>query len=529
MSHNEIPTLGFSGPLPPLKFNMVQYCLEAHALSQPDKPALVVLRQGHQTSDEEIWTYAELQRAVLNVAGGLKAAGLSPGDRLLIHLENTSAYAILFFGAIAGGFIPLPTSEHLTETEVGFLAQDATPALIATGATKSNTQLGSIITPHDLARMIADGPMGAYHDTAADDPAYLIYTSGTTAKPKGVLHAHRAAWGRRPMYDGWYGITTDDRMLHAGAFNWTYTLGTGLIDPWANCATAYVVTGKREGASWPELIRKSRATLFAAVPGVFRQILKYGELKTHGATKPFPELKHGLMAGEAPPANLFSDWKRQTGCGLYEALGMSEISTYISTSPSIKPKPGTIGKVQKGRCVSILPEDDDESPTPLPAHEPGLLAVHRTDPGLMLGYWNRPDEDRQVTRGDWFIGGDRASIDQDGYVTHLGRANDVMKALGYRVAPQEVEAVLLTHDDVIETACAEISVRSDVRVIVAFIVLRAQANCTSETLAAYAGKHLASYKTPRAYVFIDKLPRTPNGKVKRNALAKVYETQAHEN
>jgi acyl-coenzyme A synthetase/AMP-(fatty) acid ligase len=121
-----------------------------------------------------------------------------------------------------------------------------------------------------------------YADTAADEPAFLIYTSGTVGRPKGVLHGHRTAWGRRPMYQGWYGITERDVILHAGAFNWTYTLGVGLIDPWANGATAVLYNGPSDPAVWPELIARFSVTIFATVPSLYRRILKYGAFHREG-------------------------------------------------------------------------------------------------------------------------------------------------------------------------------------------------------------------------------------------------------
>ncbi len=167
--------------------------------------------------------------------------------------------------------------------------------------------------------------------------------------------------------------------------------------------------------------------------------------------------------------------------------------------------------------MAILPEDGGE--TPLPPGEIGLLALHRSDPGLMLGYWQRPDEEAEVMRGDWFVGGDLASMDADGYVTHHGRANDIMKALGYRVAPQEVEAVLARFPEVAEVACAERTVRDGVSVIAAYIVARdASQPPAANALMAFAAEHLAPYKCPREVVFVSSLPRTANGKVLRRAL-----------
>jgi acyl-coenzyme A synthetase/AMP-(fatty) acid ligase len=136
----------------------------------------------------------------------------------------------------------------------------------------------------------------------------------------------------------------------------------------------------------------------------------------------------------------------------------------------------------------------------------------------MLGYWRRPEEEAQVTRGDWFIGGDIGAMDADGYVSHRGRANDLMKALGYRVSPLEVEAALAEHPDVAEVACAEVAVRADVSVIGAFIVPRPGARPTAEEIERFAAERLAPYKRPRAVVFVEALPRTANGKLMRSQL-----------
>jgi len=507
----------YRGEPPPPRFNMAAYAVGRAAKSFPDKPALIVIADPLQPP-AEVWTFAEIESAVLRIAAGLKAKGLEPGARILIRLENTSTYALLFFGAIAAGYVPLPTSSQLTEREAAFLLQDSGAAAIALadGLPVSDIPAGVLVLDGEEVRALADHPIpGTYADSSADDPAYLIYTSGTTSKPKGVLHAHRAAWGRRPMYQGWYGITSADRVLHAGAFNWTYTLGTGLTDPWANGATAIVYTGPKDPAVWPRLIRSAEATIFAAVPTLYRQILRYTDV----APGSLGALRHGLIAGETPPPGLFENWTARTGLELYEALGMSELSTYISSSPSVPRKPGAVGKPQPGRSVVILPAEGGTEP--LPAGEQGLLAVHRTDPGLMLGYWNRPDEEAEVLRGDWFIGGDLARMDGAGYVTHCGRANDVMKALGYRVAPQEVEAVLAEHPSIAEVACAEVQVRADVSVIGAFVVLR-EAACRGDSIAReiqqFAAERLAPYKCPREIIFLDALPRTANGKLRRGEL-----------
>jgi len=509
---------GYVGQRPPARFNMARYCLEAAARATPDKVALIVASDARAPVEQaERWTYAQLDEAVRRVAAGLRALGLEPGARLMIRMGNTSDYALLFFGAIAAGAVPLPSSAQLTEEEAEFLLADAGVRMLAMAdelaiAPPPGVQ---VLSPAAIAALRAHHEPLDYAETAAEDPAFLIYTSGTTGRPKGVLHAQRSAWGRRPMYQGWYDIRPDDVILHAGAFNWTYTLGVGLTDPWANGATAVLYNGPRDVTVWPLLLEKFRATLFAAVPGLYRQVLKYNDLRAFDLS----HLRHGLTAGEALNTALLEQWRNTTGKELYEALGMSECSTYISSAPGQPIRPGSPGKVQSGRCVAVLPVDGGEEP--LPPGATGLLAVHRSDPGLMLGYWNRPEEEALVYRGDWFLGGDLAHFDADGYLHYHGRNDDVMNAMGYRVSPLEVEHCLSQHPAVAEVAVTELAVRDGVTVIAAFVVPRdpdEPEGMDAAPLLAYAHEHLAAYKCPREIIFIDSLPRTANGKVRRRDL-----------
>ncbi len=443
---------------------------------------------------------------------------LKTGNRILIRLRNRTAYAIAFFGAIAGGFIPVLASPDLTERELSFMLDDAEASAIILDDSLPHGPFpsGLVIIPENaFAAAIETGPLAQYADTSAKDPAFLIYTSGTTANPKGVLHAHRSAWGRRPMYQGWYGIAPSDRLMHAGSFNWTYTMGTGLTDPWANGATAIVYTGEKDPALWPRLMQAFDVTIFAAVPGVYRQILKYGDLTPAGLAN----LRHGLTAGEALPNAVADEWQDRTGTPLYEALGQSEISTYLSSAPGVPRKPGTVGRPQPGRCVAIL--DDIRGEVPLPAGSEGLIAVHRSDPGLMLGYWRRPQEEAEIYRGEWFIGGDAGVMDEEGYVTHLGRHNELMNAGGFRVSPAEVEQELAKHPAVAEAAVAEVAVRDGVSIIAAFVVPHDKTpSGIAADLASFAATTLAAYKRPKEYVIVQSLPRTPNGKLKRADLGR---------
>ena len=505
---------GFTGELPPDNFNLARYCLAHSAARTPDKTALILVADPHDKATRHV-TYGEIDDQVRRIAGGLVSLGMPRGERIFLRMGNTLDYALMFFGANAAGLVPIPASSMLSDNEVGFLMQDSGATLLASDGTLSVPTLPHdvrVLNGSDIEELKQSAPID-YADTAKDDPAYLIYTSGTSGKPKGVLHAQRAIWGRKPMYDGWYGLTADDIMLHTGAFNWTYTLGTGLSDPWAVGATTVLYTGPKDIEIWPQLIAQHGATIMASVPTLYRQLLKYCDLSP-GSLAP---LRHVLCAGEVLSSALHHNWVGQTGLNIYEALGMSEISTYISSAPGMTVRPGSPGKPQPGRCVAILPLDRDDN-TPLPPGETGLIAVHRTDPGLMLRYWNRAHSDAEVLRGDWFIGGDLASMDDEGYIHFEGRNDDLMNAFGYRVSPQEVENALASHEGIAEVGVTEIDVGNDVSIIAAFVVGQEGAHPDEQAIIEHVSARLADYKRPRAIHFVDHLPRTANGKVIRKQL-----------
>ncbi|WP_353357324.1 acyl-CoA synthetase [Intrasporangium sp. DVR] len=515
------PSTGYTGEPAPSELNLAELTIGRAAAAAPGRDALVVVTDaGAPAEQAERWTFAELDGAVRRVGAGLLDCGLEPGDRMLIRMGNTSDYALLHFGAMAAGLVSVPTSPQLTAEEVAFLLADCGARAAATSdALAVDLPTGVLrVSPQDVARWRGEASPAAYGSTGADDPAFLVYTSGTTGRPKGVLHAHRSAWGRRPMHDAWLGLRESDVLLHAGAFNWTYTLGVGLTDPWANRATALIYNGPRDPGVWARLVEAHGASIFAAVPGVYRQLLRSGALEASDTTS----LRHGVTAGEALPPALLEEWRERTGLELYEALGMSEVSTFISSGPGTPVKPGSPGKPQPGRCVAVLPVDGGDEP--LPNGQTGLLAVHRTDPGLMLGYWRRSDEEAQVLRGQWFVGGDLVDIGTDGYVMFHGRADDVMNAMGYRVSPLEVEDCLARHPSVAEVGVTEVEVRPGVRIIAAFVVpvdADDPDHVDAAGLLAHAAEHLAAYKRPREVVYVDTLPRTGNGKLRRRDLRRL--------
>jgi acyl-coenzyme A synthetase/AMP-(fatty) acid ligase len=511
MPDTAAPALFDEGPFAPCPrpFNMAAHTF-APALADPDRIALEVLRGPGDVAAR--WTHGALREAVLRTAGGLAARGLGKGDRVLLRVGNEPAFPILFFAANALGAIPTPTSALLTPPEVDAILIDLAPRLVCVGegVAAPDAPGAEVLGPEALADLARAEPVD-FADTDPDDPAYVVYTSGSGGRPKGVLHAQRAAWARRMMWDGWYGLGHDDRMLHAGAFNWTYTLGAGLTDPWAAGAAALIYAGPRDRHVWPALVAAHGATLFAAAPGVYRQMLDAPDLAAG-----FAGLRHGLSAGEAMPAAVAAAWTGATGKPIYEALGMSEISTYVSFGPAAPPVPGHAGRPQRGRRVAVLDEADPAG-GPAARGADGLLAVSRRDPGLMLGYWRRPAETEAAFRGEWFVTGDRTRMAADGTIAYLGRADDLLNAGGFRVSPMEIEAALVACEGVAEAAAFEMDVPSGARVIAALYVA-AEGRDLDAALAAGCAARLAPYKRPRAFFRVAALPRGPNGKLLRRAL-----------
>ena len=497
---------------PPDPFNMAAHVL-THAQDMGGKTALSILGGDQDEHQDEHWSFAQLDRAVRGIAGGLLARGLTPGDHVLMRLGNNVDFPLAFLGSIAAGLVPVPTSSQLTTPEITKMAGVLSPALIIAGEgiALPDPLPAPTLSSADLHAMADHTPV-PFHMGDPNRAAYVIFTSGTSGVARAVTHAHRAIWARQMMHQGWYGITPEDRLMHAGAFNWTYTLGTGLMDPWSVGATALIPAPGTPAQALPGLIATHDATIFAAAPGVYRQMMR--------TTLPaFPALRHGLSAGEKLPAKTREAWSRATGTPIHEAYGMSECSTFVSGAPGHAAPAGTLGYPQPGRRVAVLGEDG-----PVAHDQPGTLAVSNRDPGLMLGYHGAATETAAKFRGEWFLTGDTVSMAPDGAITYLGRGDDMMNAGGFRVSPIEVEAAMTAHPGVHEAACAEVQVKADASVIACFYVPE-DAPVDQAILSAHAHASLAHYKCPRLFIPIDTLPRGANNKVLRRQLRAEFEAQ----
>jgi acetyl-CoA synthetase len=517
----------------PTYYNIGRDCTDKHAKreSHRNKDALY---WENEEGDTRKFTFAELTSVTNQIGNALLTLGFRKGDRLLIRLSNIPEFPLTFLGSIKIGAVPIPTSTMLTAEEVGYILDDSGAKGVVTspelyeaievnrGYHKEFKYLlivGDRIPSGcvDFSELIKQSHKNLdVEETKADDTAYICYTSGTTGFPKGVIHAQRALIGHDPAATYWQSLKPDDIVMHAGKLNWTYTLGTGCLDPWRRGCGTVIYGGEHNPKKFFELIAKYRVNVFMAIPTVYRQMIRVlDEIDID-----LSGLRHALSAGEHLSEELFLFWKSKLGLELYDGLGMSEFSYYLSNMPGMPIKPGSPGKPQPGHHSAIIDEDGKE----VGVGEIGVIATPKDDPGVMLGYWQRPEETERAFRGNWFVSGDFFYKDEDGYFWIVGREDDIITTFGYRVSPFEIERVLSEHPAISECAVTGIDVNEDKTITTAFVVLneRNESEKLKHELLDYTHSRLAKYKCPREIVFLESLPKTTNGKIKRKALRENY-------
>lgn len=515
----------------PKQFNIGAACTDNH-LHTPIAQTVAMVVEDDALGTSQM-TFAELASRTDQFAQLLRNSGVAAGDRVLIRLPNSLDYPIAFLGTMKRGAISVPTSTLLTAEEVAYLAKDSTATVLVTDKAAWPALQGHLsnlphlkqvflsgvgeIQPHaslqvsDLSQQLAAiSHCEGNHPTAADDPAYLVYTSGTTGYPKGVLHAHRALIGREPAAKYWFNFAEDqqDRIMHSGKFNWTYVLGTGLMDPLYLGKTVIVHEGKNDADLWTRLIAKHAATIFVGVPTIYRQIIQ----KSTAAKADVPSLRHCMSAGEHLSDEVLQQWRGRFGRDIFEAVGMSEFSYYLSQSVFRPIRPGSAGFPQPGHAIQLLNPDTLEA---VPLGEEGMICVPDSDPGLFLRYWNLDEETAKYKHDGWFFTGDYARYDDDGYIWFLGRKDDIIKSFGYRVSPYEIERVYKSHPAVADCAAVGEELEKDKLLVVTYVILQPDATVTADELLAFGKQHLAAYKTPKTVYLTKDFPRTKNGKILR--------------
>jgi acetyl-CoA synthetase len=468
---------------------------------------------------------------------------------VLIRLPNSIDYPTAFLGAMKAGCIAVPTSTLLTVDEVLYLIKDSgarvlvmdqaiwqqlAPRLACERAADAEFAQVSLVLLSGAGRQAECAGISALaltpalkaitvwsapHATRANDPAYLVYTSGTTGYPKGVLHAHRALIGREPAGEYWFNFDPNqvDRILHSGKFNWTYVLGSGLMDPLYRGKTVIVHEGRNDAGLWTRLIAKHRATIFIGVPTIYRQIVQ----KTAMRRQDVPSLRFCMSAGEHLSDDLLAQWRERFGMDIYEAVGMSEFSYYLSQSVHRPIRAGSAGFAQPGHNIKLL---NPETLKEVASGEEGMIAVPEDDPGLFLRYWNMPEETAKYRHHGYFFTGDYARIDADGYLWFLGRRDDIIKSFGYRVSPYEVERVLKSHPGVADCACIGETIEKDKLIVVAYVIAQHGADLKPDVLLEFGRQHLAAYKAPKRIYIAADFPRTRNGKILRREIGPTIAT-----
>jgi acyl-coenzyme A synthetase/AMP-(fatty) acid ligase len=516
----------------PTHFNIGVACSDRHLATTTGKSIAMIVEDDELGTDQI--TYAQLSRRTNQFAQLLRNQGTESGERVLIRLPNSLDYPTAFLGAMKLGAISVPTSTLLTVEEVIYLAKDSGAKVLVTDKAFWQ-QLKTEIHQCPQIQLVLLSGQGELEEaeqtlivmdlnasisqieswlppkeTLADDPAYLVYTSGTTGYPKGVLHAHRAMIGRTPASTYWFDFAADkqDRILHSGKFNWTYVLGSGLMDPLYLGKTVIVHEGKNDANLWTRLIAKHEATIFIGVPTIYRQLLQ----KTEAGKSDVPSLRHCMSAGEHLSDEVLTQWKERFGIDIYEAVGMSEFSYYLCETKSRPIRPGSAGFPQPGHDIKLLNPDTLKE---VKVGEEGMICVPDSDPGLFIEYWNLPEETTKLRHDGWFFTGDYARYDKDGYLWFLGRKDDIIKSFGYRVSPYEIERVFKSHPAVSDCAAIGEEIAKDKLLVVAYVILHEGEAITADELQNFGKQHLAAYKAPKVVYIARDFPRTKNGKILR--------------
>jgi len=526
------------------EFLNIGYSCTSKHLGTDRENSIAMIIEDSDLGTSEI-NYKDLSTQSDQFGNFLNSIGLEVRDRTLICLKNSLAYPIAFFGSIKVGIIAVPTSTLLSGSEVKYLANDSQAKAIVLSASGYKDLLPYVENLDNLKHIIVAGidsvdelvkpdSLNVYslneilktadktpnhYKSKSGEPAYLVYTSGTTGFPKGVLHSHRSLVGREPASEYWVSLKENERIMHSGKFNWTYVLGSALMDPLYHGHTVVAYEGRNDPGLWIDLIQRHKCTIFIGVPTIYRQIIQ----KTESTIADVPSLRHCMSAGEHLSSEMVIAWQERFQQNIYEAIGMSEFSYYISHSLHRPIRPGSAGFVQPGHDVRILNPDTLEE---VGAEEEGMICIGMDDPGLFLEYWQLEEETREAKRNGYFFTGDYAKRDEDGYIWFLGRKDDIINTFGYRVSPHEIERVLKTHALVADCVAFGLDVGAGKTIVAIAILAHDEISAEQETeILAYGQDNLARYKCPKQIYVVDEYPKTKNGKVLRKELVKNIQAQ----
>ena len=481
------------------------------------------------------FTFPELAAASRRWAGVLRDLGIAQGDRVVVFLPKIPAWIYAMLALDRLGAVAIPSAEQLRAKDLAFRANHSgASAMIAHASNQAEVDLMREQTPGvtryllvggpstalrtgsapgwtSLDALVENGPEFAGNPTSRDDTCYIVYTSGTTKDPKGVVHNHAFTRAKRMQAQYWLDAKRDDLIWCTAGTGWAKSLWNVLLGPWS-CGSAIVLhEGAFEPAQRMDLLRDLEVTVLCQAPTEYRIEAK---LEGLGERWKLPKLRHCVSAGEPLNPEVLARWKDAFGITILDGYGQTENSLLVANRLGMEVRPGSMGKPTPGHDVGVV----DAEGKPCEIGDVGDIALRGDPPTLFRGYYKNEDETRASRRGEWYITGDRAQLDDDGYFWFVGRADDVISSGAYRIGPFEVESALLEHPAVLESAVVGSPDPDRGNVVKAFVVLR-PGNEPNDALVRELQNHCkrvtAPYKYPREIEFVAELPKTRSGKIRR--------------
>ena len=473
-------------------------------------------------------SFGELQDLSNSFANALEAQGVEREDRVATLLPSLPETAAVFLGTYKRGAILLSMSVLYGDDGILHRLRDSGAKAIVTDTANRHRipdDLGEVIfvidgdegerREGDVDLMAAlDEASNDYEvaDTAADDPAQLYYTSGTSGLAKGILHAHRYLLAHEEFE---FCHDVQDGELFHGMGEWAWAAGIApLLGPWRFGATALVFA--RKGGFDPE--EQLRFLAKHGVQGLFTTptaLRSMTAIQDAGKRYPLPELRNPCSAGEPLNPEVIRWFREQYGHTVLDYYGLTESYPLCGNFPTVEVREGSMGRPMPGWEVAILDEDEKQ----LGVGERGEICLRaRSNPHYPIGYWHRDEDTEEVFGGDWFHTKDAAELDEDGYVWYAGRADDVIISAGYRIGPFEVESACVEHPAVREAAAVASPDPKRGDLVKAFVVLadgHEPSDETADEIKKFVREHLSAYAYPREIEFVDDLPKTLTGKIRR--------------
>lgn len=481
---------------------------------------------------DDTYTYDQLSQFVQHAARLFLDLKVERENRIAILLPDTPELVFAFWGAIWIGAVPVPINTAYNLQEIQYILQDSRAKILLTTQDwqEKLTPMQSPFLQHILLKegesaflsllsQQSESPCN-YAETARDEPAFWLYTSGSTGMPKGVIHAHQSMVVCAERYaKATLDLQPDDITYSVAKVPFAYGLGNTLYMPMA-VGAATVLSDASNVFDMMADIERYQPTVFFGIPSIYANLLAVYEI----APLNLSSLRLCISAAEQLPESIWHKWREIYGREICEGIGTTEFLHIFLANRSGACKPGTSGRPVSGYEVCVV----DENGLPCAPGEIGDLFV--TGESLMLGYWNRLRETRQALYGNTMQTGDKYLCDAEGYFKFMGRNDDLFKVKGQWISPMEIEDILHQHPQILEVAVVpEADATEQLTQVVAYVSLKAGAEASSELalqICQFAKQHLPHFKAPKTVHFVPSLPRTATGKIHRKALGKHSELVA---